>query len=80
MEEGEHRNRLTGEVLSRTYQWCAKCGQNFSSTRAANKHRVGKYFPDQRRCIDGAEANLIPEFNVNGAIVYKLEQVSRKDL
>ena len=71
MKEGEHRNKLTGEVLSRSYQWCSKCGQNFSSTRAANKHRVGSFFPDKRRCLTGLEANLIPYLNANGALVFK---------
>ncbi len=73
MKEGEHRNQLTGEVLSRSYQWCRSCGQNFSSTRAADRHRVGNFFPDQRRCLNGVEANLIPFRNTNGALIYRLE-------
>ena len=73
MKEGEHRNKLTGEVLSRSYQWCGQCGQNFSSTRAADKHRIGIFFPDQRRCLSGAEANLTPFKNSNRALVYKLK-------
>lgn len=73
MREGEHRNYLTGEVLSRSYQWCGRCGQNFSSTRAGDKHRVGIFFPGQRHCLTGAEANLIPFKNSNGALVYRLD-------
>jgi len=73
MKEGEHRNKLTGEVLSRSYQWCRRCGQNFSSTRAADKHRIGTFFPNQRQCLPGAEANLISFQNVNDATIYKIE-------
>ena len=72
MKEGEHRNKLTGEVLSRSYQWCGRCGQNFSSTKAGDKHRVGKFLPSQRHCLSGADANLIPFVNINGALVHKL--------
>ena len=72
MKEGEHRNKLTGEVLSRSYQWCRRCGQNFSSTRAGDKHRVGKFLPESRECLTGKDAKLISFRNVNGAIVYRL--------
>lgn len=69
-----HRNTLTGEMISKTYQWCKPCGQNFSSTRAADKHRVGKFFPDERKCLSGEEAGLIPEFDEKrGTKVYRLK-------
>ena len=72
MDEGEHRNTLTGEVLSRSYQWCKKCGQNFSSTRAGDKHRIGKIYPYERICLSGSDANLVEFKNRNGATIYKL--------
>lgn len=68
-----HKNRSTGETLSNSYQWCKPCGQNFNSTRAGDKHRVGKFYPDARRCLTGEEAGLISFFNSHGAKVYKLK-------
>jgi len=69
-----HRNKLTGEMISKTFQWCKACGQNFSSTKAGDKHRVGKFIPDERKCLRGEEAGLIPEFNERrGTKVYRLK-------
>lgn len=67
---GLHKNQITGEILSNTYQWCRKCGQNFSSTRAGNMHRVGKFSPNERRCLKGEDAGLTLKINAHGARYY----------
>ncbi len=72
-QAGLHTNDITGEILSKTVQWCRKCGQNFSSTRAGDKHRVGKFFPDERKCLTGEDAGLTAVINKKrGTKVYRL--------
>jgi len=69
-----HRNKQTDEMISKSYQWCSGCGQNFSSTKAGDKHRVGNFFPDERRCLTGEEAGLKAEINdERGTKVYRLK-------
>jgi hypothetical protein len=72
-QAGLHRNTITGEILSKTIQWCSNCGQNFSSTRAGDKHRVGKFFPNERKCLTGEDAGLTAVINkIRDARVYRL--------
>ena len=42
--------RLTGNVCR-----CAACGEYFQHPNAFEKHRVGTYQPDTRRCLTAAE-------------------------
>ena len=67
-----HRNDLTGEILSQNVNWCKVCSQNFSSQRAGDKHRVGNFYPNTRKCISGEEAGLILSVNAYGARIYRL--------
>jgi hypothetical protein len=72
-QAGLHINTITGEILSKTTQWCGNCGQNFSSTRAGDKHRVGNFFPDGRKCLTGEDAGLTGVINKKrGTKVYRL--------
>jgi len=43
---------------------CANCGHYFNSTSAFDKHRVGKYMPDSRRCLSITE--MFEKMVING--------------
>lgn len=45
--------KLTGDRCK-----CSACGEYFNSTKAFDKHRRGKYMPNERRCLSKEEMEI----------------------
>lgn len=65
-----HRNSKTGQILENGQQVCPVCFENFNSTEAGDMHRNGD-FGSQRRCLDPADAGLVPIQNKYKTIVWR---------
>jgi hypothetical protein len=67
-----HRNKLTGDLLNQKEQVCPVCFENFKTTEAGDKHRVGSYGVD-RKCESPSNIGLVPIKNKFGTRVWKLK-------
>jgi hypothetical protein len=69
-----HHNLKTGKELKNVEQVCPVCFQNFASTGAGDKHRVGEIGTPERRCAEPAKVGLVTKLNKFGTNVWEIKR------
>jgi len=67
-----HRNKKTGDLLRHIEQVCPVCFENFKTTEAGDKHRIGNFGID-RRCANPSEVGLVQTKNRFGTSIWRLK-------
>jgi hypothetical protein len=65
-----HRNLKTQELLRNIEQVCPVCFENFASTGAGDKHRIGEIGTPERRCAEPSSVGLVMKLNNFGTKVW----------